>query len=349
MSNVIPIGLPRRPNLAQRQAMLVESFARHRRGTDDVFWLKENAELLSILAAAQATLPTQCLDVYRPFYEGLEERLRFFPQYYRFLLSICLDLEDLGLKGDKGSALCEHVARSGLVEAELSDLQRAEAAHLLSRRSDHAMDASLSGRLAAFCRRSRTFAVPNKKAAYELTHIVFYDTQYGRKQRQVDRQTVTSLEYAGLLAFLDQDIDLLSEVCVALRLIGITPSSTWEDWLAMEMQGFAIVAAADGPVSDAYHEYIVTSWWAHVAGMSGFAGKPCQHGMKIVRCAASKGALRAMSEVMYQLGPARSSDWHQMRHILQRSLDPEQHVILEGAAQSSDRFDAFFERFARAH
>ena len=94
MTNVVSIGLPKRPNLGQRQSALLQSFAQHRRATDDVFWLKENAEALNILATCGAALPTQGLDAYAAFYETLEERMRFFPQYYRFLLSICLDLED---------------------------------------------------------------------------------------------------------------------------------------------------------------------------------------------------------------------------------------------------------------
>ena len=97
MSNVISIGLPRRPNLAQRQAALIRNFALHRRQPDDVFWLKENAELLNILATSDATLLPGALDVFASFCRTLPERLNFFPQYYRFLLSICLDLEDLGL------------------------------------------------------------------------------------------------------------------------------------------------------------------------------------------------------------------------------------------------------------
>jgi hypothetical protein len=106
MSNVISIGLPKRPNLSQRQGALLRSLATHRRSGEDVFWLKENAEALNVLATGRARVNAQDLEVYRSFYDGIEERMRFFPQYYRFLLSICLDLEDLGFSGAKGEALC---------------------------------------------------------------------------------------------------------------------------------------------------------------------------------------------------------------------------------------------------
>ncbi|MGD9295542.1 MAG: hypothetical protein PVI41_11715, partial [Roseobacter sp.] len=217
MSNVVPIGLPKRLSLSQRQSALLQSFAKHRRATDDVYWLKENAEILNILATSRASLPSQALETYSEFYETIEERLRFFPQYYRFILSICLDLEDLGLDGGKGQFLCEWVGRSELTASELSDLQRAETRRLLSRRGGSGQDEHLSDRLARFMCHADTFAVPNKKAAYELTHIVFYLSDYGARKITLPERAVTSLEFAGVLAYLDQDIDLLSEVCVALR------------------------------------------------------------------------------------------------------------------------------------
>ncbi|GIT87197.1 DUF6902 family protein [Roseobacter sp. OBYS 0001] len=349
MSNVISLGVPKRPNLAQRQSTLLSSFAQHRRSAEDVFWLKENAEILNILASSGAQLTPHALDVYAAFYDGLEERMRFFPQYYRFLLSMCLDLEDLGLDGDTGRRLCETVHAADLVACELSDLQRAEAQYLLARRGVGEMTPNLRARLLDFASEPRTFSVPNKKAVYELTHIVFYLTSYGAAQTELPEATVTSLEYAGLLAFLDQDVDLLAEICVALRFAGQCPSEIWEDWLAHEMGSFTLVPAPEGSVNDAYHEYLVTSWWAGIAGMTGFSGRPPQGNVEIFRHRAGPGPLRAISSLLYQLGPARSGDWGHMRSIFARSLAHDQNAILEGAAQSSAHFDRFFERFSRSN
>lgn len=347
MSNVVPIGLPRRPNTAERQAALVNSFAKHRRSAEDVFWLKENAEVLNVLATGGAALPAHSLDVFKGFYDGLEQRLRFFPQYYRFLLSICLDLEDLGYEGDKGRALCQWVAQADLPAAELSDLQRAEAQRLLARRDCGSLDQDLERRLRRFISHSETFALPNKKAAYELTHIVFYLSEYGTRSPDLPEAAVISLEFGGLLAYLDQDIDLLSEICVALRFAGETPSAVWEDWLAHELAGFVLSPVPDGPAPDAYHEYLVTSWWAGIAGLPGFPGRPQEGGITVTRHGARKGPLRAISEVMYGLGPARTDNWDQMRAVFERTLPAEHRHILEGAAQSSTRFDAFFVGFSR--
>ena len=348
MSNVVSIGFQQRPNLSQRQSSLLRSFAQHRRLPDDVFWLKENAEVLNILSTGQAKPAPQALAVYEPFYASIEERLRFFPQYYRFLLSICLDLEDLGMPGNKGAGLCRWAHQSDLVASELSDLQRAEAQRLMSRREHLRPDGNLEARLRSFICHSATFALPNKKAAYELTHIVFYLSDYGRTSPALSKSAATSLEFAGLLAYLDQDVDLLSEVCVALRFAGVTPSDIWEDWLAQEIHGFAVSAAPDGPRSDAYHEYLVSSWWAGLAGFEGFLGRSEPGGIEITRRGVRRSALRKMSELMFHLGPDRSDDWQQMRAVLEDKLETDQTHILNHAARSSSKFDDFFEQFSRA-
>ncbi|WP_299498993.1 hypothetical protein [uncultured Roseobacter sp.] len=347
MSNVVSLDLPRRKSLPERQALLLQNFACHRRSSDDVFWLKENAEILNILATGGAQLAGAALEPYTQVYNGLEERLRFFPQYYRFLLSICLDLEDLGLGKDTGTALCHWASQAGVAEAELSDLQRAEARRLLSRRGIEHEDRGLTERLHRFVNRSDTFALPNKKAAYELTHIVFYLSEYGAKNPHLEEAALASLEFAGLLAYLDQDVDLLAEICVAMRFAGHFPSVIWEDWIAREMGGFVLRANGAGP-TDAYHEYLVTSWWAGFADHSSFPGTPSDAGLHVDRHVSRRGPLRAMSEYMFHLGPARSGDWERMRQGLTDAVGDDGVEILFGAEQSSDRFGAFFEGFARA-
>lgn len=347
MSNVVSLGLPRRLDVSQRQALLIGNFACNRRNSNDVFWLKENAEVLNVLATSGALLDEPALAPYARMYDGLEERLRFFPQYYRFLLSICLDLEDLGLGNGKGTALCHWAEKAGLADAELSDLQRAEAQLLLKRRGGGRNDVALTERLHKFINRSETFVLPNKKAAYELTHIVFYLSEYGLIDPQLEEAAIASLEYVGLLAYLDQDVDLLSEICVAMRFAGEHPSEIWEDWITQQMSGF--ILQAEGPAgSDAYHEYLVTSWWAQFADQPSFPGVPEAQGLHVTRHAARKGPLRAMSEYMFDLGPARSSDWSRMREAMTDAVGLDGEEIITGAEQSSQRFNAFFEGFARA-
>jgi hypothetical protein len=348
MSNVITLKRVERTTLATRQTRLVEGFADSRRLPDDVYWLKENAELLGILASSKATLDAQALCSFDAFYGQIEERLRFFPQYYRFLISICLDLEDLGMEGGKGTALCHWAAAQGLAGAELSDLQRAEARRLLARRGlGQAHDGGLDARLHEFIGRSDTFSMPNKKAAYELTHIVFYLSEYGARDPEISKQAGLSLEFAGLLAYLDQNIDLLAEVCTAMRFAGLTPSAIWDEAVLAAHLGCKVVADAELGLNDPYHEYLVTGWAVQIAGGPGFSAQVPAGAIRFGRPPVLVGALRTMSERMFEMGQSRSGNWDSMRQQVAPYLGPDGHEVLASAEQSSAHFEAFFEGFAR--
>jgi hypothetical protein len=351
MSNVVAFPFAdATPVIAQPDVtgQLLMTFGTYRKPLDDVFWLKENAELLGILAATNEVLAPDALDPFLSFYDQIEERLRFFPQYYRFLLSICLDLEDLGMPGAKGEALCAWVARAGLAEAELSDLQRAEARRLLARRGAARPPSSgaLGARLQNFVARNATFAMPNKKAAYELTHIVFYLSEYGKTDPNLPQEALLSLEFAGVLAYLDQNFDLLAEVCAALRFAGQTPSDFWED--AVAAAHACILPTTENVQQDAYHAYLVTGWAQKISGNHGFTKSVPDGVVSFAMPAPYESTLRPMSECLINLGQARSGDWQKMRGHVLPYLGPHSHEVLMQAEASTDKFDAFFEGFARA-
>ncbi|QPM89449.1 DUF6902 family protein [Pseudooceanicola algae] len=378
MSNVIPFTLsrrhaptplPRQGDRAGRQAALIALFAQKRRGQGDVFWLKENAELLNILESTgagrrragipAAPLPDGALSPHQALYDRIEERLRFFPQYYRFFLSICLDLEDLGFGGSKGEALVQQALRVGLADAELSDLQRAEARRLMQRRGrDPIADSTgLTARLLAFAGRSATFAVPNKKAAYELTHICFYLSDYGRLQTDFPRAVQKSLNFAGTLAYLDANADLLAEICVALRQAGQTPPQAWESWLAVETARFQLLDSGNGGgaaggvmAQDGYHEFLVSNWALGVSGDDAFAHDVPEGRVQFRTPRRAASPLLAMSRHLLE-DERRSGDWEVMRGPLAETLwqaEPQALDLLADAEAACEDFPAFFETFARA-
>jgi hypothetical protein len=317
---------------------------------DDVFWLKENAELLGILACTGTPVSRAALAPHDGFYAGLAERLQFFPQYYRFLLSVGLDLEDLGMPGHQMEALCHHAARDGLPDTELSDLQRGEARRLLARRGVFcgAADPGLDDRLRAFIGRPDTFALPNKKAAYELTHIVFYLSEYGRCDPCLPDAALRSLHYAGILAHLDQNIDLLAEVCVALRQAGGQPAPIWINAVRDAASDFTAVAQTDTVGADDYHEYLVSAWAIQALGFEDTgvaipAGRVAFH-----RAGKSNGALRGVSGALLAASQTRSNDWDYMRDYVFSMLDDDAAEILDATVASTSEFGAFFEVFARA-
>ncbi len=348
MSNVITLDRPRIADAETSSAALARCFAQHRRGQEDVFWLKENAELLNILECTGTPVGAGTLETYRGFYDTALERLEFFPQYYRFLLSLALDLEDLGLPGDAAERMVAFAARLDLPAAELSDLQRAEARRLMMRRGiDPVRDSGLDDRLAAFSSRTATFALPNKKAAYELTHIVYYLSEYGRFIPKLPPEVVKSLHFAGLTAFIDGNADLLAEICIALVYMGEEPPAHWASWLLRETAMFAVDRGEQLSVADDYHEFFICNWFAACAGEPVFRKPLSPERMRFSRAPRQIHPLREMSQAL-MMCDERGGDWDAMRTRLAPQLSDETRETLDIAAASSQHFAAFFEGFARA-
>lgn len=350
MSNVVALSRPRRfADLSAQVATFAQSFAFERRGGDDVHWLKENGEFLNILEASTVSFDPSALDVYAPVYDALPRRFAFFPMYYRFLLSICLDLEDLGMPGDTGEDLVKRCVKQDLMGSELSDLQRAEARRLLSRRgADTRVDVGLDDRLRAFCGRTETFSTPNKKAAYELTHIVFYLSKYGRQDPNLPESASASLHFAGLLAFLEGNVDLLSEICIAMRFADVAVPPQWMALLTSDVAGFDIVVAPQSSLQDDYHSYLMVQWYRFLSGQQHFSETVPEGSLRFVsHSPRGATALRELSVLLFDRED-RMSDWSRMRTRLQQDLTPNALSSLDEAAQSTPHFDEFFQGFARA-
>lgn len=346
--NVISLAQHFRPK-TNAVGDLAYGFASARRDDSDVYWLKENSELLSILECTNQTVSAQDLECYSAFYRSLPDRIAFFPQYYRFLTSIALDLEALGFDGGVAAQLCAFVDRHALPETELSDLQRAEALRLLARRGfSYGNDAALRARLHSFMDQSRAFAVPNRKMAYELTHIVFYLSEYGRRDPELSAQAVQSLMYTGILAHLEENADLLSEICVALRYAGQIPPAAWEQWIATVLRGFDRKDHRSDGSNDHYHEYLVVNWAGAQMGMPVFQGPYGREGQAFYSPVAPLGAMRALSETLFQQRSERRATWGAMEKSVTAVLPEAICAHLADVIAASDQFESFFEHFARA-
>lgn len=351
MSNVVQLHAPSRLDpLEKRVAALISCFAFHRRKGEDVFWMKENAELLNILESSDQHPGHEAFVPLAGFYETLEERMEFFPQYYRFFLSMCLDLEDMGFGEAKGERLVAWVADRQMQMGEMSDLQRLEAKRLIGRRGIDAYpdDPGLEDRVRAFCRLTDFFAIPNKKAAYELTHAVFYLSEYGRKDPNLGQSEIDSLLNVGILAMLEQNDDLVAEVCIALRYAGQTPPEYWENWLRRDRRGFSVEADAMW-VGDDYHNYFMAFWLEASKGAAIFTDKYVDGPMGFFRQKPACVPLRDLSQILIEMDDERIGDWKKLQPKVEKTLAKNSLAVLNTVQASTSRFEAFFECFARAN
>lgn len=346
MSNIVQLARFQHQRSANRVGKLAQSFAQDRRSPNDVFWLKENAELLGILRITGTGSYDDLLAVYDPIYRNLTRKFLFFPQYYRFFLAIALDLEEMGMDGKVSSAVTDVVRNHGLAEAELSDLQRMEAQVLCGRAQGNiAFDPDLEARMRAFVSSPDKFALPNKKAAYELTHAVFYLSHFGAVDPQLGEPVERSLHFAGLVAYLEQNIDLLAEICIALGHIGAGVPDLWQRALSSAF-GMAHVFE-EGSASDDYHAYLVTYWALTMSGLPPEQLLP-RHGGHFAMPNLNNTGLHQVSGALFELDNMRSSDWGRMQPILSVRLTEPADTALQSASQSSVYFEEFFAQFARA-
>ncbi|MDR7125361.1 hypothetical protein [Pseudotabrizicola sp. 4114] len=347
MTNVV--SLRRQGALAGDPAIpaLIDLFATRRRGSHDAFWLKENAELLQILAALGAGSQAD-LDPLRLRAGALMHELRFFPQYYRMYLSLAVDLRDLGLTETPVEEMVAFVQAQDLPAIELSDTHRGEALLLLRRAGVAAVDPALEARLARFAANSAAFCLPNRRAAYDLTHIVFHAADYGRKTIPRDPARRLSLIHAGIVAWLEGNLDLLAEVTLALRLSGeAVPAS----WAAEVAQGAGAVTfepgSAAGPFDDDYHQYLVLNWALGLSGGCAFRGGVPGTARLIRQPRRNGAALHELSLALLEMGEARQPDWARMRwRLLPKLSEPARQRL--ACVESLPEFDGFFAGFSRA-
>ncbi|MFN4153212.1 MAG: DUF6902 family protein [Paracoccaceae bacterium] len=347
MSNIV--SLRRQGSLACDPAIpaLIDLFASRRRGRHDAFWLKENAELLQILAALGAGGQVD-LGPLRLRADSLMQELRFFPQYYRMYLSLAVDLRDLGMADAPVEEMADFVRAQDLPAVELSDTHRGEALLLLRRAGVAVEDPALEARLARFATNSAAFCLPNRRAAYDLTHIVFHAADYGRRTIARDGARRLSLIHAGIVAWLEGNLDLLAEVTLALRLSGEDVPGAWAAEVAKAADDVAFgPGSAAGPFDDDYHQYLVLNWALGLSGGAAFRGGVPQTARLIHQPQRSGAALHELSLALLDMGEARLPDWSRMRwRLWSKLLQPARERL--GMVETLPEFESFFAGFSRA-
>lgn len=259
----------------------VEAFALRRNTGLSFPFLKENGELLSIAANSGLYVEPKSLALYTLFYEQSYEIYQLYPQFSRFILGITLDLETLGHPGTQAKKIAEHMLNIGMLDFETSDTRRLETLSMFERLGMRSECAQRHKRLAldrvtAFTSDADHFTRLNKPLFYELTHLVFFLSDYGRKAMPISTDIHRCLIHAGVLAYLDDDFDLLAEVCVSLSFISAQIPKLWQGAISKFLSSMKIsfethLASALNPSVDEYHPFLVSNWFLAISGGNAFS------------------------------------------------------------------------------
>lgn len=254
----------------------VEAFAVKRNPSLSFPFLKENGELISVAVNAGFLIEPRALDLYMDFYRNAEALTRAYPQYYRFTLGMILDLERGGIGGEEGKLIAEYVTEEDLVMFDTSDVRRLESLTMLKQvgalSSKHQrLYSDIIRRVDDFIQNPGWYTKFNKPLFYDLTHIVFFLTDFGKKPLPLKCDITPCLMHMGLLALLDNDADLLSEVGMCLSYINQDIPAYWDEYLTRYTDTIQIsfngtVASALNPSVDEYHLYLVSN--AYLAGQN---------------------------------------------------------------------------------
>lgn len=258
----------------------VEAFALKRNSGLSFPFLKENGELLSIAANSGLLVEPRAIELYQSFYDQAYKVYKTYPQFSRFILGIVTDLEALGQGGDVAFQIAKDMLASGVLDFETADSRRLDSISLFTRLDItspviQAHESRIWQNVRRFTQFPNHFTRLNKPLFYELTHMVFFLTDYGRRAWPIDTDIALCLRYAGTLAFLDDDFDLLSEICISLRFIDETPPDLWEDEIEKFLSSINITYDTNLKSSlnaqvDEYHPYLVSNWLLAVKGLPVF-------------------------------------------------------------------------------
>lgn len=248
----------------------VESFAVKRNNRLSFAYLKENGELLSIAVSSGLLLEPAALEHYRNFYDNALETCKFFPQFFRFIFRMVMDLEDLGYPGNTGEKICDYVTSQSYLDFETSDTRRMEILILLARRRpdgvvERKYREQIIENVDKFISNPDHFVKFNKPLFYELTHLIFFLTNYGENKVPLKNSPHECLANVGILALLDNDVDLLAEVCICFKFLGEKPPAFWEQYVEDSLGEVTItfdtsVASAMNSATDEYHAYFMVNW-----------------------------------------------------------------------------------------
>ena len=259
---------------------IIEAFAVKRNPTLSFPYFKENGELLSITVNSGFLLDPRAVALYDDFYTSALKLAKCYPQYFRFIIGIVIDLEKGGMQGNESEKITQYILDEGLVLFDMCETRKLETLSMLQEVAPLnpqfiGIHNNIIENVDRLISNPDLYAKLNKPLFYELTHILFFLTKYGKEPIALTNDVLPCLTNMGLLCLLDNDADLLAEICICMMYIGAEVPEYWDDFLQRSLQQVKItyhetVVSALNPAVDEYHVYFVLNWYQAVKNSPSF-------------------------------------------------------------------------------
>ena len=299
-------------------------------------FLKENGELLRIVVDSGFLIDSRAINLYSDFYKSALQLTRHYPQYFRFIFGIVIDLEKGGMPGNESEKIAKYILDKELVLFDMCSTRKLETLTMLQEvislgRPLSEIRKSIIEDVDRILSNPDLYAKFNKPLFYEITHIIFFLTGYGKTLLPLQNDVEACLINMGLLCLLDNDADLLAEICICLIYIGAEIPSYWDSFLQKSFEQVNIsyhetVSSALNAAVDEYHVYFVLNWYQAVNNrpsfQTNFKGRTPSFSLPPMR----QSILSKLSDFSHQKHfNGNSADWDLDEFILSLDVDERQH------------------------
>lgn len=243
---------------------LVEYFSINPEDFLDTRHLKRCAEFLSFFQYTDLLDDGQRLKLYDRFF-FLKDRANYliqsFPHLYRPILSICSNLELLSGQNFGLDKAFKYSYENKVYLTELTLMRMLESKNIFRSRGFDIFQGLEDEVLTQMNPERYTFY--DRDSAYFFTHYVFFLTDFGNVKFKGDKKPAKdSCIRLGIYAYVSDDLDLLSEICLSLWCLGEKIPSPWCAYILNKQPMFEIGARTSAMLPDEqdYHRLIVSNW-----------------------------------------------------------------------------------------
>ncbi|MFK3660028.1 DUF6902 family protein [Scandinavium sp. NPDC088450] len=243
---------------------LIEYFSVNPEDFLDTRHLKRCAEFLSFFQYADVLNYSQKSKLHDKFYylkDRADYLIRSFPHLYRPILSICNNLELLTGESFGLDKAFIYSFEKKVYLTELTLMRMLETKNIFRNRGFdifHGLENEVVNQI-----NPDKYTFYDRDSAYFFTHYVFFLTDFGNMAFKGDKKSAKdSCIRLGIYAYVSDDLDLLSEICLSLWCLDEKIPSLWCEYILNKQAQFEVGSNKSTMLPDEqdYHRLIVSNW-----------------------------------------------------------------------------------------